>query len=270
MADWLSSKDPVGTIVVPTRNSGPFLEACLASIRDQTVLVELIVVDNHSDDDTCVIARRFADRVVVAGPERSRQRNIGLELANTDVVAFIDSDMVLEQRVMAEAISVLANPLNLGAVIPERAFGKGFFAQCRDLEKRLYLDNSDVESARVFRTAEVRAVGGYREDLRAGEDWDLADRVAGSQVDRTSSIIWHDEGSIDLRSTFKKKRYYGRSFATYLSVRTSGHHRSLGRPAVLARPDLWASPSLTLGLAVLKSIEVAGLSVGVLESRWSS
>jgi glycosyltransferase involved in cell wall biosynthesis len=258
---------PVATVVVPTRNSARFLDSCLASIRAQAVPIELIVVDNHSTDETVAIARRSADQVVVLGPERSRQRNAGLEMATTDIVAFIDSDMVLEPGIIDEAVHLLNHSRLSAVIIPEEAFGEGFFARCRNLEKRLYQGNPDVEAARVFRTSDVRRLGGYREDLRAGEDWDLADRVARrDNTGRTASVIWHDEGRVELRSAFAKKRYYGRSFATYLATR-SDNRRRLIRPSVLCHSGLRSVPALTAGLAILKLVEVCGMALGVVEAR---
>ena len=68
------------SIIVPTRNSGHHLAACLESIRNQTYQpVELIVVDNHSSDDTATIATLFATQLLVAVPERSAQLNRGAE-----------------------------------------------------------------------------------------------------------------------------------------------------------------------------------------------
>ena len=51
------------TVVVPTREAARTLDRCLASVRAQThPRVELVVVDNHSTDDTVSIAHRHADR----------------------------------------------------------------------------------------------------------------------------------------------------------------------------------------------------------------
>ena len=63
----MSTALPVISVIVPTRNNIRTIEACLASVRAQThEAVELVVVDNHSDDGTPEIARRFADTVLTA------------------------------------------------------------------------------------------------------------------------------------------------------------------------------------------------------------
>lgn len=260
------------TVVVPTKNAERTLDACLRSVRAQTgCIVELIVVDNHSSDATPTIAAHHADRVIETGPERSAQRNAGLAAASAKWIAFIDADMVLTPTVCVEAITLLDEHPEVGAVIvPERSFGSGFFARCRALEKELYLGVADVEAARIFPVDVVRRIGGYREELVAGEDWDLADRVeaAGRATARTEAIIWHDDGHVDLRATFHKKRYYGRTFARYLATRTPHRQRRLARPAVLLQPRrLLRSPLLAAGLCALKAVEVTALAVGCVSGR---
>lgn len=260
-------RHPELTFVVPTKNSMRTIERCLQSLRSQSgVECEIIVVDNFSTDGTTSVAQRLADELICAGPERSAQRNIGLERATAHVVGFIDSDMYLTPNVSRSALKAFSRGSVDGLIIPERSIGQGFFAQCRALEKDLYVGDPDVESARIFRTDLVRAIGGYREDLRAGEDWDLADRFAGAghQIGRIDDPILHDDGRVLLRETFRKKQYYGQSFARYLQGGGMNGPRRLSRPGVLAQyRRLDCDPRFGAGLVVLKTVEAAGLAVGV-------
>jgi glycosyltransferase involved in cell wall biosynthesis len=259
------------SVIVPTRNSGRTLAACLGSLRHQTHEdVEVIVVDNRSDDDTAPIALQLADIIVDRGPERSAQRNRGAWLANGEIVVFIDSDMVLEPTVLADLAETFQTRPEVGAVIiPERSFGTGFLASCRVLEKSLYVGQDDVEAPRAFRTEVFDLVGRWDETLTAAEDWDLADRTraAGVAIARVSSWIWHDEGKISLRAQFTKKRYYGRWVAEYLS-RSPEARRHLGRPGLLSQaPTLLRTPVRAGGLVVLKTVETAGLVTGMRKAR---
>jgi glycosyltransferase involved in cell wall biosynthesis len=253
--------------VVPTRNSGRTLAACLGSLVHQTHPdVEIIVVDNASSDDTPELGSRLAHVFADRGPERSAQRNAGAELATGEILVFIDSDMVLEPTVLADiAATFQARPEVGAAIIPERSFGIGFLASCRVLEKSLYVGQDDVEAPRAFRAELFDLVGRWDETLTAAEDWDLADRTraAGVGIARVSSWIWHDEGRISLRAQFTKKQYYGRWVAQYLSRRPAAR-RHLSRPGLLAQaPTLVRSPLRTGGMVVLKGVETAGLVVGM-------
>ncbi len=258
------------TVVVPTRNSARTLRATLESVRAQTHPdIELIVVDNASSDETERIAAEYADRIERWGPERSAQRNRGWLVTSGDLVLFLDSDLALEPGVAGEAVELFRADSGLGAaVIPEHAHGEGFLASCRALEKRLYLGDGDVEAARIFRRRVLMETGGYDECLTAFEDWELAERVegAGYSLGRLRSGAWHDEGRVCLGDAFRKKRYYGRDLASYLAARPGS--RRLLRPGVLTRRRLLAhAPHLAAGLAVLKSVEGAGILLGSFEGR---
>ncbi|AWI86761.1 hypothetical protein CEW88_23655 (plasmid) [Alloyangia pacifica] len=93
--------DHAGTkvsIVMPTYNRGALLPAAIASVLAQThANFELIVVDDHSSDNTAEILRDIDDpRLVraVNGYQKgvSGARNTGLDLAGGDWIFFLDSD----------------------------------------------------------------------------------------------------------------------------------------------------------------------------------
>ncbi len=259
------------SFVVPTRNNARTLAACLGSLTNQTHPdVEVLVVDNGSTDATTAIARRFAGAVEQWGPERSAQRNRGAALSTGDVVVFIDSDMVLEPHVAAAiAERFVAEPATGALVIPERSFGEGFLARCRELEKLLYVGDPAVESPRAFRREVIEKLGGWNEDLTAAEDWDLADRTREiTTIGRVDAWIWHDEGRIQLRATFAKKRYYGRWIDQYVRMHADSSGDKFARTALFRRPGrLLRHPVLTAGLVTLKATEAAGLLAGVRDSR---
>jgi len=177
--------------------------------------------------------------------------------------------MVLEPDVLTQAVDLLASTPNMGGVvIPEHAFGVGFFSKCRALEKALYLGDDRVEALRVVRREVLHDVGGFDESLTAFEDWELHDRItrAGYGVGRTTAVIWHDEGQIALGTLFAKKRYYGRWLPT---AHASGKlSRPMAGRLVVKRPALlFKAPHRTVGLALLKTIELAGIAFGAADAR---
>lgn len=263
--------EPLVTFVVPTRNSARTIGACVASLRGQTYPhVEIVVVDNDSTDATARIATAHgADRVVVAGPERCAQRNVGAREGSGAVVVFIDSDMVLEPSVADDIVARFADPSVGAVIIPEHSFGEGYWSQCKVLEKSLYVGVDDAESARAFRREVFEGVGGWNEALTAAEDWDLDDRIrrAGTGMARIDSFIWHDEGRLRLRGTFGKKRYYGRWLAAYLDTREDGGKR-LKRTALLSQPKVLVRQApYTVGMVTMKAVEAAGMVAGMRDAR---
>jgi glycosyltransferase involved in cell wall biosynthesis len=254
------------SVIVTTRNSERTLEACLASIREQTYPnVELITVDNGSSDLTQEIAERFSDAVLQKGPERSAQRNYGVEKSHGNYLLFIDSDMVLEPGVVSDGIDALSDPAVRAVIIPEESFGEGFWAQCKVLERHCYVGEDNVESARMYRRQDFLDVGGFDLELTGPEDWDLTGRIAGRSVrPRTASIIHHDEGRISLRGNFVKRRYYAPGYLGYLVKHRNGalaQGNALFRPAFLRHwRDLAREPAVALGMFVLKFVEFLGVA----------
>ncbi len=253
------------SVIVTTRNSARTLEACLASIRRQAHPdVELIVVDNNSSDDTVDIADRYSDIVATKGPERSAQRNYGAELSRGEVLVFIDSDMVLEDQVLADGALALQQAGVRGVVIPERSFGEGFWTKCRMLERQCYTGDDTVEAARIYKRSDFFAVGGFDLALNGPEDWDLSRRItAGTTVPRTDAIIHHDEGRTTLPGCFVKRRYYAPGYLRYLRKhRGSALDRAnpVLRSAFLRHwRTLIRHPVMTPGMFVLKAVDLGAV-----------
>ena len=256
------------SVVVATKNAERTLERCLRSVRSQNFDdLEIVVVDNHSTDETLAVASSLADVVLTGGPERSAQRNSGAFVASGDALMFVDADMVLEPGVVRDAVGRLDGTDAAAVVIPERSFGDGFWARCKALEKQLALNDPAVEAARVFRRADFQAVRGYDESLVACEDWDLADRItarSGADPERTGALIWHDEGRLQLGTTFRKKRYYGRWVSAWLD--TAPEHRRR-RSFAAGVPQLLRHPVTGAGLVVMKVVEAVGFLLGIRDAR---
>lgn len=261
------SDNPAISVVVPTKNSSRTIQACLESLRQQDDTgFEVIVVDNYSDDPTPAIAKPMANTFVQHGPERSAQRNEGARIATGEIVVFIDSDMVVAKDLVRDIKRVFADGSVTAAVIPEYAFGNGFWAACRALEKRLYLGDSSVEAARVFRRESFLQAGGYDPELAAGEDWDLPDRMeaSGKRVARVEARVLHDEGNLTLRETFRKKKYYGTFMRSYMRKGGRTASRRLTRLALFNKPGaILRDPIHWVGLLALKFTEAAGMATGM-------
>ena len=64
--------NPIFSIIIPTYNSENMLSLCLASIKRQTCKnIDVIVVDNFSNDSTREIADGYGASVLLKGSERS-------------------------------------------------------------------------------------------------------------------------------------------------------------------------------------------------------
>lgn len=259
--------------VITTRNSAHTLRALVESLRAQTHPVEVVIVDNHSSDGTAELAEELADIHITAGPERSAQRNIGVEHATGDWVLILDSDMRVEPQSVAELVATARAVEADAVVVPERTIGPGLLARIRALERSCYEGDETVEAARFFKKAAFLGAGGYDETLHAGEDWDLPARMreSGGVIARADdALILHDETGASLVGHLRKKYYYGKSLPDYIA-----RHRDLaGRQFTPVRPafvrhwrTLAGRPGLGAGVFALKAAEAVAAGAGMLVAR---
>jgi glycosyltransferase involved in cell wall biosynthesis len=270
---------PLVSVIVTTRNNTATLDACLASIGAQTYpSLELIVVDNSSTDNTVDIAKQYTPHVYKQGPERSAQRNFGVSLARGIYVLVVDSDMELQPTVVAACVhTMLAHPQLQGIIIPEESFGRGFWAQCKRLERSYYEGQDSIEAARFFSTQTYLDVGGYDETMTGGEDWDLTRRIrAAGPIGRVSARIRHNEGQPRFTRTVRKMYYYGKHAGAYFAKNpgpvVTNQSGPLARYGLfLSRPSkLLAHPLLGTGMLLLKTSEFAAGGLGYLVGQRSS
>lgn len=87
------------SIIIPVYNAEKFLDKCIKSVQTQTLQdFELILVNDGSKDNSLEICEKYSqedERIIVFNQENSGQskaRNVGLENANGEYVAFLDSD----------------------------------------------------------------------------------------------------------------------------------------------------------------------------------
>ena len=94
------------SVIVACYNVAEYLRDCLDSLLAQTFKnFEVIMIDDHSDDDTSTIIDEYAqqyDNFKAVHNEQnfgpSASRNLGIELANGDWLAFVDGDDILPKR----------------------------------------------------------------------------------------------------------------------------------------------------------------------------
>jgi glycosyltransferase involved in cell wall biosynthesis len=89
---------PLVTVVIPNYNYAKYLSDCLSSVLQQTYTpLQIILVDDGSEDDSLVIAQTYSDRVQIftsAHGGVNAARNLGIRNANGKYIAFCDSDDV--------------------------------------------------------------------------------------------------------------------------------------------------------------------------------
>ncbi|MDQ6773094.1 MAG: mycofactocin biosynthesis glycosyltransferase MftF [Candidatus Dormibacteraeota bacterium] len=186
---------PVVSVIVPVRDRGHELGACLRSLRALDYpadRLEILVVDDASAEPVAAASGvRVLRRERPGGPAAAR--NQGAAAARGEVLAFLDSDCRAAEDWLRRLIPELADldvDLAGGRVLGDRRGGwaERYEAACSSLDLgprygpvgagRMvpYLVTANL----VVRRAAFQALGGFDAGLRFGEDVDLVWRAVAA------------------------------------------------------------------------------------------
>ncbi|AEJ60375.1 glycosyl transferase family 2 [Spirochaeta thermophila DSM 6578] len=192
---------PLVSVVIPVHNRASLLEEALASVVRQTWRdLEVIVVDDGSEDGSAEVGERRGARVVrMAHCGRpGKVRNVGVEHARGDLVAFLDSDDLWEPEKLSRQMAVWEGRAGEGIPLVharEVWMRKGrIVSQAGQVHRRegdvfpwavrkcIIGPSTVLMERRVFED-----LGGFREDLEIAEDYEfwlrLTDRYPVAYLD---------------------------------------------------------------------------------------
>ncbi len=177
---------PVVSVIIPTYCEEETIEGCLKSVVNQRFgegRIESIVVDSHSPDDTRLVARRGADKVLdLKARGVGRARNAGARVADGQILLFLDADTYLEPNFVSEmyrnfadrrVVCVSGVLKSLERLEPlDRLFAVshyGFTNKLAEVSARLGFPLFPSVCCGA-RKAVFEHVGGFREDIACAED----------------------------------------------------------------------------------------------------
>jgi glycosyltransferase involved in cell wall biosynthesis len=103
---------PLISVIIPTYNRSAFLREAVDSVLQQTAGdLELIVADDGSTENTKVVCERYSEKLrYLFQPNRgvSAARNLGLQQAQGEFIAFLDSDDLWTPRKLARQAAWMA------------------------------------------------------------------------------------------------------------------------------------------------------------------
>jgi len=209
------------SIIITTKNEERNIGNCLESVLAQNYpmdKLEIIVVDNNSADKTREIALKYTEKVYNKGPERSAQKNFGVEKSKGEYFIHLDADMELGENVVKECAEKVKKDKDIIALyIPEIVAGKSFFSRVRRFERGFY-DGTVIDAVRFIRKDKFLEAGGFDERLYAGEDWDLDKKLAGlGKFNIIKSPLYHNEEKFNLAKYLAKKEYYSKNLDVYIN-----------------------------------------------------
>ena len=214
----MSSKiDPLVSVIVTTKNEERHIGACLGSVVQQSIPpLEIILVDNFSKDKTTEIAKQYGTKIFQQGPERSAQRNYGVEKAQGKYILYLDADMRLTSKVIEECVNYCEKDNTIcGIYIPEFIVGKGFWINVRQFERSFY-NGTVIDAVRFVPKTAFQEVKGFDLRFTGPEDWDFDKKIRGlGKTVVLDANLEHDEGDFNLHNYLDKKNYYSKDFKKY-------------------------------------------------------
>ncbi|WP_432588210.1 glycosyltransferase family A protein [Streptomyces sp. HD1123-B1] len=179
---------PAVSVVIPCYGYGRYLPQAVASVLAQTYDDwELLVVDDGSPDDTAAVAEsliaRHPDRRIrllrQANAGVSAARNAGIAASTGRYVLPLDADDVIAPTMLEKTVAVLEGDPDIAIASTDVSA----FTDDKDLppqvlalpayDPRLLLRRLIMFYCSLYRREVWEAVGGYDEEMRAGEDWDF-------------------------------------------------------------------------------------------------
>lgn len=183
---------PLVSILVPGKNEGKHIPALVESLSRQTYRrVEVIVVDDGSDDETPVICRRLAREGRIARFVRNEPRggkasaaNTALYYATGQYVVHLDADSNLRHDAVERVLLPFYMDPEVGAVggdIRAANAGQNFATRCQALEylKAISIGRTASSTLGLLRIV-AGAYGAFRRDtLERLGGWDVGPGLDG-------------------------------------------------------------------------------------------
>ncbi len=184
------------SVIIPAYNRGRYIRQTVESVLNQTYTnIELIVIDDGSTDDTRDVLEGYGDRIIMLEHEGRQNRgqsasiNLGLDHASGEYLAILDSDDYWEPDKIESQVGYLQQHPQAGLV-----YGNGTAVNERgeflyNIYPRTHREESKPEkvlldcyfslpSNALMRKSLLKKTGYFDETLRAGQDHDMAIRIA--------------------------------------------------------------------------------------------
>jgi glycosyltransferase involved in cell wall biosynthesis len=236
-----SKMNPAVTVIIPTYNRTSVFAAIASVLGQRCVNFEVIVIDDGSTDGTWpkleYMAAAAGDVLRVSRTENrgvAAARNAGIALASTPLVAFLDSDDLWAPDKLARQMEYMGfHPECVISQTNEIWFRDGKRmnqgARHRKRSGDIFVDSLRTclisPSAAILRTAYLRDIGGFDEDLAAAEDYDLWLRILAN----------HPAGLVDEPLVTRHAGHPGQLSATVPAI---DRFRILALLKLLAQNDL--------------------------------
>ncbi|MBX3437092.1 MAG: glycosyltransferase [Planctomycetaceae bacterium] len=179
---------PSVSIIIPCFNAERFIgEAVESALGQAYAPLEVVVIDDGSTDGSINVLRSYGDRIRwETGPNRGAcaARNRGIELAQGELIQFLDADDLLDSEKLSRQVPVLkrsAADLVFCNVTETNLLSGTQTGLYRPRERSTFRQacfDKIQTSAPLHRRDNLQAVGGFDEHLPCAQERDLHLRLA--------------------------------------------------------------------------------------------
>ncbi|BDU58225.1 hypothetical protein LMORI2_12070 [Limnohabitans sp. MORI2] len=201
--------EPLFSVCIPMHNTGSFVIEAIESVLNQSLQdFEVLIYDDASSDGTLeMVKEKFSSnpKVRILEGEINRHvtysRNLLLENARGEFVAFLDSDDLIYPDALATCLKYFRGRSNIGLICTEyekideagNLISKGWSPSAFDRGGIFY--GNIFTHMRVFRLRDWNRSRKWNDKeifhYRYGEDWDLCIKlVEVCDFDRVSSVLY--------------------------------------------------------------------------------
>jgi len=222
---------PFISVVVCTYNGSRAIRECLQGVTNlEYENYEVIVVNDGSRDRTAQIVDEFVEKqgirhVKIRNSGLSNARNVGMQEARGEIVAYIDDDAYPDPQWLSYLALSFLHTTHVGLGGPNLAPpDDGFVADCvaNSPGGPSHVLHSDMLAEHLpgcnmaFRKAAIQAIGGFDTRFRiAGDDVDLCWRLlegGGTLGFNPGALVWHHR-RWRVRTYLRQQLNYGRAEA---------------------------------------------------------
>ncbi|MCB9362229.1 glycosyltransferase family 2 protein [Candidatus Woesearchaeota archaeon] len=206
------------SIIIPVKNGEATLPFCLQVLSSEH---EIIVVNDHSTDDSCRIARQYATKVIDLKDKTgaAAARNAGVAASSGELLVFIDSDIIVRPSRFQRALSEFRKK-NYCAAVARYSDSplKGISRFYNSYMQYKYRSNISDVFCTSFAIISKKKWIPFKETLDCLEDVDLGQelRLSGTRINVLKS----------LQVTHLKKINLRNFHVTYLSRSRNAMHLS--------------------------------------------
>jgi GT2 family glycosyltransferase len=176
------------TIIMPAYNAEPYIAESIESVIGQSIEDwKLIILDDGSTDRTVEIAKSYSKghksiELLQKGKQQgpATQRNLGISKADTEFLAFLDSDDLMSPQSLELRVKILEEDRSACAsfsyvrLIDPNGSPMGLNGTKENIVNFTDLvENKFITSCICARTSILQKLGGFDNSFKFGEDWDL-------------------------------------------------------------------------------------------------